>query len=200
VSLAGGEFPIPLTTGLGTVSVEFRKFGIQLKFMPTVMSDGLINLQLSTEVSEIDQSIGVQVGGFTVPGLSSRQSDTTVRLRDGQSFAVAGLLSDKVRSMVGKVPGLGEIPILGSLFRSTQYRREETELLIVVTARLVRPVAPQDAPFLPGEDELNDPDDFELFLLGRTGRKAKLAPARGQAIAVRPEPAGGPAGDIGYVR
>jgi pilus assembly protein CpaC len=206
--LAGGEFPIPLSTGLGGLSVLFKKFGIQLKFLPTVLSDGVINLHLETEVSEIDPSLGVSLGGFVVPGLTSRQSETTVRLRDGQSFAVAGLLSDRVRSTVGKVPLLGEIPILGALFRSTSYRRDESELLVVVTARLVRPVSAHDAPFMPGSGETNDPDDFELFLLGRTTGSSNANPPRGQAIPVKGNseraaaggPAGGPAGDIGFMR
>jgi pilus assembly protein CpaC len=198
--LAGGEFPIPLTSGLGTVNVEFKKFGIQLKFTPTVLSDGMIHLKMASEVSEIDPSVSVQIGGFTIPGLSTRQSETTVRLSDGQSFAIAGLLSDKVRSAISKVPGLGDIPILGALFRSTEYRRDESELLVVITAKLVRPVGAQDAPMMPGEDELNDPDDFELFLLGRSGRAPQVRGERGQAIPVRASSAGGPAGEIGYIR
>jgi pilus assembly protein CpaC len=198
--LAGGEFPVPISTALGSINVTYKKFGIILKFLPTVLSDGMVNLHMSTEVSEIDQSLAVVIGGFSVPGLSSRQSETTVRLHDGQSFAVAGLLSDKVRSTIGKLPGLGEIPVLGALFRSTQYRRDETELLVVVTVHLVRPVAKQDAPLLPGEDELNDPDDFELFLLGKTGRTPREKPARGEAIPVHGHRLGGPAGDIGYER
>jgi pilus assembly protein CpaC len=197
--LAGGEFPIPLASGFGTVQVEFKKFGIQLKFTPTVLSDGLINLKLATEVSEIDNSLSVTIAGFTVPGLTSRQSETTVRLRDGQSFAIAGLLSDRVRSTVGKLPVLGDIPVLGALFRSTQFSRDETELLVVVTAKLVHPVSPQDAPFMPGEEELNDPDDFELFMLGRNHRGPREVPARAEAIPVRGLRSG-PVGDIGYIR
>ena len=197
--LAGGEFPIPLASGFGTVQVEFKKFGIQLKFTPTVLADGLINLRLATEVSEIDNSLSVTIGGFSVPGLSSRQSETTVRLRDGQSFAIAGLLSDKVRSSAAKLPLLGDIPILGALFRSTSFRRDETELLVVVTAKLVHPVSPQDAPFMPGEEELNDPDDFELFLLGMNRHRPREQPARAEAIPVRGQRSG-PVGDIGYTR
>jgi pilus assembly protein CpaC len=198
--LAGGEFPIPLASGLGTVQVTYKKFGIQLAFTPTVLSDGLINLKLATEVSEIDPSLGVQLGGFSVPGLSSRQSESTVRMRDGQSFAVAGLLSDKARTSIAKVPGLGDVPILGALFRSSQFRRDETELLVVITTRLVHPVGARDAPRLPGGDEVNDPDDFSLFLLGRAAQTPSEVPKRGEAIAVpRPQP-GGPAGQVGYIR
>jgi pilus assembly protein CpaC len=198
--LAGGEFPIPIASGFGTVQVTFKKFGIQLIFTPTVLSDGLLSLQLATEVSEIDPSLGVQLGGFNVPGLTSRQSSTTVRLRDGQSFAIAGLLSDRARNSVAKVPGLGDIPVLGALFRSSAFRRDETELLVVITAHLVHPVSPKDAPFLPGGDEINDPDDFELFLLGRTARKSKHPASRGEAVSVPDHHLGGPAGEIGYAR
>ncbi len=198
--LAGGEFPIPLASALGQVQVDYKKFGIQLKFTPTVLGDGLLSLKLATEVSEIDPSIGVSLGGFTVPGLSTRQSETTVRLRDGQSFAVAGLLSDKTRSVIDKVPLLGELPVLGALFRSTQFRRDESELLVVITARLVRPVAPGEAPKLPGHDELNDPNDVELFLLGKQSHWKRLAPERGQAIPVRKSRDGGPSGQMGYMR
>ena len=169
--------------------------------LSTVLAEGVINLKMESEVSEVDPSLGITLQGLVIPGLTSRQSETTVRLQSGQSFAVAGLLSDKVRSSVSKVPLLGEIPVLGALFRSTQYRRDETELLVVVTARLVKPVAAHDAPLMPGEDELNDPDDFELFLLGRTGRKPKLSPGRGEAIPVKGVTQnGGPSGDLGYVR
>lgn len=198
--LAGGEFPIPLASGLGTVQVTFKKFGIQLSFTPTVLSDGLINLQLASEVSEVDPSLGVQLGGFTVPGLSTRQNSSTVRLRDGQSFAIAGLLSDKARSNIAKLPVLGDIPILGALFRSSSFRRDETELLVVITAHLVHPVSPKDAPFLPGGDQVNDPDDFELFLLGRDGHSAKHPASRGEAISVPGHHLGGPAGELGYAR
>jgi pilus assembly protein CpaC len=190
-----------LSSGLGAVAVEFKKFGIQLKFLPTVLDAGLVNLHLAAEVSEIDPSIGVTIGGFTVPGLTSRQSDTTVRLRDGQSFAIAGLLSDRVRSSVGKVPFLGELPILGALFRSTQWRRDESELLVLVTVHLVRPVGPHEMPKLPGAEELNDPDDFELFLLGRMSHWGGKRPGPGEAIPVTERDAvAKPAGEVGFAR
>jgi len=192
--LAGGELPIPLSSGLGTVTVEFKKFGIRLVFTPTVIADDTIHLQLMTEVSEPDPLLSVTVAGFTVPGLTSRQSETTIRLKDGQSFAIAGLLSDRVRSLVKKVPLLGDFPILGALFRSTSFQREETELLVVVTARLVRPLAPHEVPPLPGEQEVNDPDDFELFLLGRTTRGwGESEPDKERKTAKR-----GPSGKVGF--
>jgi pilus assembly protein CpaC len=184
--LAGGELPIPLGGSFGQVQVEWKKFGILLDFTPTVIANDTIHLDLSAEVSEIDQSLSITIGGTTIPGLSSRQSQTTVRLGDGQSFAIAGLLSDKVRSQIEKVPLLGSIPILGALFRSSQYRRDETELLVVVTARLAKPVAPHQLPPLPSERELNNPSDFELFLLGSDGGDRPVE--------------GGPAGARGFVR
>jgi pilus assembly protein CpaC len=191
--LAGGELPIPFVSGLGNVTVEWKKFGIQLVFTPTVIADDTIHLKMATEVSEPDPLLAVSIGGFTIPGLQSRQSETTVRLKDGQSFAIAGLLSDKTRSLVKKVPLLGDIPILGALFRSTNYQREETELLVVVTTRLVRPLAPHEVPPMPGDDEVNDPDDFELFMLGRLSRGWGESDGGQNASARR-----GPSGEVGF--
>ncbi len=162
--LAGGEFPIPLPQSLGQVAVEYRKFGIQLSFTPTVLGKD-IQMKLAMTVSDVDQSLGVRLASTNVPGLTTRHSETTIRLRDGQSFVIAGLLSDKVRSSVDKVPWLGDIPIIGSLFRSSSYRRDETELLVVVTAHLVRPL--NEKPKMPGENEVSDPSDLELFWLGK---------------------------------
>jgi pilus assembly protein CpaC len=205
--LSGGEFPIPVSTGLGAVGVQWKKFGIILNFTPTVVSEGFLHLRLQTEVSDIDNSRTVTVGGFSIPGLISRQSETTVRLSDGQSFAIAGLLSDEVRSTISKVPLLGDIPILGALFRSISYQRSESELIVVVTARLTKPVAPHELPPLPTEDELNDPNDFELFLLGSegTGRPPKEDDGgkkdhaaifdRSRAYAGR-----GPSSEVGFIR
>ena len=167
--LAGGEFPIPVSTGLGAVGVQWKKFGIILNFTPTVVSEGFLHLKLQTEVSDIDTSRTITIGGFSVPGLISRQSETTVRLSDGQSFAIAGLLNDQIRSTISKVPILGDIPILGALFRSVNYQRAESELIVVITARLTKPVAPHELPPLPTDDELNDPSDFDLFLMGGEG-------------------------------
>jgi pilus assembly protein CpaC len=162
--LAGGEFPIPLPQGLGQIAVDFKKFGIQLAFTPTVVGD-TIQLAVAVTVSDIDQQLGVRLESVTVPGLTSRHAESTIRMKDGQSFVIAGLLSDRVRSSLDKVPWLGDMPILGALFRSTSYRRDETELLVVVTAHRVRPLG--ERPELPGEDARVDPSDLELFLLGR---------------------------------
>jgi pilus assembly protein CpaC len=197
--LAGGEFPIPLSTGLGQTSVSWKKFGIILNFTPTVIDQSTIHLKLGAEVSDIDPSRGVTLGGFFVPGLSSRQSETTVRLGDGQSFAIAGLLSNRVRSQIDKVPLLGDLPILGALFRSVDYRRDESELLVVITAHLAKPLAPHEVPALPTDDELNDPGDFELFLMGLEGRSAPASPGK-PADSRRASRGRGPAGEIGFVR
>ncbi len=192
--VAGGELPIPLGGSFGQTQVEWKKFGILLDFTPTVIAGDTIHLDLKAEVSDIDQSLAITIGGTTIPGLTSRQSETTIRLGDGQSFAIAGLLSDRVRSQIEKVPLLGSIPILGALFRSTQYRREESELLVVVTARLAKPVAPHQLPPMPTERELNHPGDLELFLMGWDGG-GKTTPRD-----VSARPAGGPSGARGFVR
>lgn len=191
--LAGGEFPVPFTSGLGQTSVMWKKFGILLRFTPTVIDQSTIHLNLATEVSDIDASASITVGGTTIPGLSSRQSETTIRLGDGQSFAIAGLLSDRLRSQIDEVPFLGSVPVLGMLFRSTSYRQEETELLVVVTARLARPVAPHELPPLPTEEVDEDPNDFELFVMGwgadaGDGRSKNGASGRG------------PSGEVGFTR
>lgn len=165
--LAGGEIPIPLASALGQITVTWKKFGIILKFTPTVLGESTIHLKLEAEVSDLDPAASVTIAGTTIPGLTSRQSETTVRLGDGQSFAIAGLLSDKVRSQIDKVPWLGSIPIIGALFRSSAYQREESELLVVVTARLARPVAPEAVPPLPTSRSGIEPGNFDFFLLGR---------------------------------
>jgi pilus assembly protein CpaC len=164
--LAGGEIPIPLATSLGALNVQWKKFGIQLGFTPTVLDQGTINLKVAAEVSDIDPANGIQASGIYIPGITSRQAETTVRLGDGQSFAIAGLMSEKVRSTIDKVPGLGSIPILGALFRSSQYQSQETELLVVITVRLVKPVAPHEVPPIPNDFEKQNPDDMAFFLMG----------------------------------
>ncbi len=188
--LAGGEFPIPLTSTFGSTTVEWKKFGIILKFTPTVIGGTTIHMSLSSEVSDIDPTTSISIGGLTIPGLISRQSETTVRLGDGQSFAVAGLLSDKIRSQIDRIPVLGSLPILGALFRSTRYQKTETELLVVVTARLVRPLAPHELPPLPTEYENNNPSDLALFLLGLEGKRVDVHGAPGR----------GPSGATGFAR
>jgi pilus assembly protein CpaC len=189
--LAGGEFPIPLPGSLGQTAVDFKKFGVQLQFVPTVVGS-TIQLKLAATVSDIDFALGVRLASVTVPGLTSRHSETTVRLRDGESFAIAGLLSDRVRSTVSKFPGLGDLPVLGTLFRSTSYRREETELLVVVTAHLVTPQG--EKPYMPAEDQLADPSDLELFLIGSIESKEEADPK------LHPHKRARPSGPVGFAR
>jgi pilus assembly protein CpaC len=186
------------------VTVQWKKFGIMLAFTPTVVGDGLLNLRLATEVSDIDASRTVTVGGYSIPGVTTRQSETTVRLGDGQSFAIAGLMSSRMRSQIDKIPLLGDLPILGALFRSVTYSRDESELLVIVTAHLARPMSPHEVPRLPTDDEQNDPNDFELFLLGSEGRGA---PERAQEHSSTSASANsfehvrrGPAGELGFIR
>jgi pilus assembly protein CpaC len=169
--LAGGEFPIPTNAANGQISTEFKQFGIVMEFAPIVLGGGIMQLAVVAEVSDIDFAAGITTGVITIPGLTSRRIETVVRLRDGESFAVAGLLSNRTKSLVEKVPLLGDIPVLGALFRSTQYRQEETELLVVITPRLVE--ALPTMPELPGERMVNHPSDLELFLLGRGLRERR---------------------------
>jgi pilus assembly protein CpaC len=206
---AGGEVPIILAGNLGSLSVEFKKFGVRLKFTPTVLGDRTLNLNVFAEVSELDPSSGVVLGGFQIPGFKVRNGETTVRLRDGQSFAMAGLLSDSIRSSVDKIPLLGDIPILGALFRSTAFQREETELLVVVSAHLVQPLSPDQVPPLPGEEDINDPDDLRLFLLGHIDgwkkekkKEDESNTTSGQTSLPAKEsaPIAGIAGPVGFIR
>lgn len=193
--LAGGELPIPLASSFGQVSVEWKKFGIQLQFTPTVIGDA-IHLKLRSEVSDIDPTNAIVVGGTSIPGLTSRQSETTIRLGDGQSFAIAGLLSDRVRSENARLPVLGSLPIIGALFRSSSYQRDESELIVVVTGRLARPVSPHELPPLPTDFERNDPSSASFFLLGSEGEPA---PTSSSAAPARDEKRG-PSGERGFVR
>ena len=190
--LAGGEFPIPLPQALGQVAIEYKKFGVQLEFTPTVVDD-TIQLTVDMVVSDLDFSLGIKLSNVTVPGLTTRRNAATVRMKDGQSFAIAGLISDKVRSNADKVPYLGDVPILGMLFRSTRYQRDESELVVVVTARRVR--ALDRRPVLPGENERTDPADLELFVLGAHEGKPSGS-KRPTTAAPRTQQA--PAGAVGF--
>jgi pilus assembly protein CpaC len=163
--LAGGEFPIPVPQGLGTVAIDYKPFGVGLNFTPTVLSEGAISINVAPEVSELDFSTAIQFSGFVVPGITTRRASTTIELADGQSFAIAGLLRDTIKEQVSKFPLLGEIPILGALFRSQSYLKNETELIIIVTPHLVKPLnmAKQTLP----TDYLIEPSDTEFYLEGR---------------------------------
>jgi pilus assembly protein CpaC len=169
--LAGGEFPVPVPQGLGTVAIEYKPFGVGLKFTPTVLDDKKINIKVAPEVSELDFSNVVQLEGFAVPGLSTRKAETVVELADGQSFAIAGLLRETVRDAMDKFPLLGDIPILGSLFRSRAFQKAETELIIIATPHLVKPIdaTKQSLP----TDYYQEPNDTEFYILGLMEGRAK---------------------------
>ncbi|MEL6799747.1 MAG: type II and III secretion system protein family protein [Pseudomonadota bacterium] len=164
--LAGGEFPIPIVDDDNNVAIEFRPFGVELAFTPRVVDGDVINLQLTAAVSGIDPTVVVQTGGFSVNGFRRRETSTVVEMRDGESFAIAGLLQDDFQDLVGQVPWLGDIPVLGTLFRSSEYERRQSELVIIVTPHLVTPVR-GDALVL-STDRVRPPSESELFLGGRT--------------------------------
>ncbi len=138
--LAGGEFPIPIAQGLGQVTVQFRQFGVSLAYTPTVLSNGRISMRVRPEVSELSTQGAITLNGFQVPAITTRRTETTVELGSGQSFMIAGLMSANSQNSLDKAPGLGDVPILGNLFRSREFRRGETELVIIVTPYLVKPV------------------------------------------------------------
>ncbi|TFI57865.1 type II and III secretion system protein family protein [Sphingomonas parva] len=199
--LAGGEFPIPMASGINGTSVEFKQYGVSLAFTPFVLEGGRISMRVRPEVSELSPEGSVQIGGFTIPGLTTRRVETTVELGSGQSFMIGGLLRNNSTNSIDKAPGLGSVPILGALFRSNNFRRNETELVIVVTPYLVRPVnAGQIA--LP-TDGSTLPNTAERVLLGtaETGVSGARRPApqvveggtAGPGIASAPTPAPAPA-------
>jgi pilus assembly protein CpaC len=168
--LAGGEFPVPTNqttnAGVPTITVEFKPFGVSLAFTPTVIDSDLINLVVAPEVSQIDkQTAPVVINGFVIPGISTRRARTTVELRDGQSFAIAGLLQSDFSDQVQQIPGLSDIPILGALARDSQFQRKETELVIIITPRLVQP-APPEALAAP-TDGFVPPSDADIFVNGQ---------------------------------
>ncbi len=142
--LAGGEFPIPIAQGLGQVTVQFREFGVSLAYTPTVLSNGRISMRVRPEVSELSTQGAITLNGFQVPSITTRRTETTVELGSGQSFMIAGLMSANSQNALDKAPGLGDVPILGNLFRSREFRRGETELVIIVTPYLVKPVDAKD--------------------------------------------------------
>ncbi len=160
--LAGGEFPIPLSQGLGTTTIEYKNYGVSLAYSPTVLANGRISMRVRPEVSELTSQGAINLNGFQVPGLITRRAETTVELGSGQSFMIAGLLSNNAQNSIEKAPGLGDVPILGNLFRSTNFQRNETELVIVVTPYLVKPVDARDIA-LP-TDGYEKPTEFQRLL------------------------------------
>ncbi|MBJ7438899.1 MAG: type II and III secretion system protein family protein [Sphingopyxis sp.] len=200
--LAGGEFPIPVVQGNGGgggggaggggqgISIEFKPFGVSLGFTPTILADGVINLVVEPEVSSIDPTASIVLNDITIPGLQTRRAKTTLELRDGESFAIAGLIRQDFSTTVRQVPLLGSIPIIGSLFRSSGFKRGETELLIVVTPRLVQPIRPNQVA-LPTE-RVGDPTELDLFLLGRTDNAVPAIPPVQQQMPPKAPPAPAP--------
>ena len=200
--LAGGEFPIPVGQDSDDegvdITIEFKEFGVGLSFTPTVIGQDLINLVLFTEVSEIDPTVSIVVDNLVIPGLQVRRAKTTVELRDGQAFAIAGLLQDDFEDSVRQFPLLGDLPILGTLFRSTQFQRNLTELVVIITPRLVQPVVP--TALATPLDRFMPPSEFELFFLGRTeGALPPPATEEDPAGALARRAAGGIVGPYGYI-
>jgi pilus assembly protein CpaC len=203
--LAGGEFPIPVAQSSTTstvdgvsvstpvITVEFKEFGVGLSFTPTVLGDGLINLAVKPEVSQIDTSAerSVTQNGFRIPALTTRRASTTVELRDGESFAIAGLLQNDFSDQIRAFPWLGDLPILGTLFRSTAYQRQETELVIIVTPRLVKPARAGE--LASPTDRFVAPTEADLFLMGKTEDPRSGTEAAG------PLGGGGAAGTYGHI-
>ena len=164
--LAGGEFPVPqigaTSAGFTTPTFEFKKFGVSLVFVPTVLDNGIINLRLAPEVSELDFANAVTISGTTIPSLVVRNARTTIELRDGQSFAIAGMFQSRNTRATDQVPWIGSVPILGTLFQSSAFQNNETDLVIIVTPHLVKPATPSDRLATPLDQRLpsNDVDFF----------------------------------------
>ena len=182
--LAGGEFPVPISQSLGSVTIEYKQYGVGLAFTPFVLADGRISMRVRPEVSELSAEGSIRLNGFNVPALTTRRAETTVELGSGQSFMIAGLLRNTNTNNIDKAPFLGDIPILGALFRSTSYRRQETELVIIVTPYLVRPVSGQLAA---PTDGYRAPTDTQRIFGNKTysgtSAPAAAAPAPGAASA-----------------
>ena len=172
--LAGGEFPVPEVGATGTPSFGFQPYGVGLSFTPTVLTNGIINLVIKPEVSEIDTSHTVTVAGTSVPGLITRKASTTLELRDGQSFMLGGLLQNSGTNNLDQLPWLGDVPVLGALFRSTEYQKNETDLVILVTPHIIKPLTPTDPIHTPLDGSL-PPNDVDLFLMGKTEVSPELA-------------------------
>ncbi|HKU75661.1 MAG TPA: pilus assembly protein N-terminal domain-containing protein [Pyrinomonadaceae bacterium] len=157
--LAGGEFPIPVVqsgSGLSSVTIVFKEYGVRLNFKPTIIDEDHIRLELEPEVSTLDFANGIRMDGFVIPALRTRRAKTGVELRDGQSFALAGLLDNSETQQLSRVPGLGDIPILGNLFRSRQFQKNESELMFIVTTQIVKPVNRDDLPRIPAVENLKN--------------------------------------------
>jgi pilus assembly protein CpaC len=201
--LAGGEFPIPVNqfasggSTLPTITIVYKEFGISLAFTPTLLQDGLINMVVNPEVSSIDPTTSVQLGTISVPGIKVRRAHTTVELRDGESFTIAGLLSDNYQNSIRQYPFVGDLPIIGALFRSPGFQSDQTELVIVVTPHLV---TPQRMVAATPADHFVPPSDLELFLFGtQRGSAANLKPEDRALMSADPAGKGGMDGPYGHV-
>lgn len=166
--MVGGEFPVPVLDD-GDVTIDYKEYGVKLAFSPTVVRKDTVYLDIQTSVSDIDYATTVGAAGTTVPGVTTREAKTSLELRDGQSFAIAGLLKENVSSAIDKIPFLGDLPILGALFRSKEFRKSETELVIVVTPHLVRPMNPDQVPPLPGDHIAVNQNAFDFIFMNRIG-------------------------------
>ncbi len=165
--LVGGEFPIPMQGENNNTTVQFKRYGIILRFTPFVTGKETITIQVAPEVSSPDYSLAILSGGVSVPGLKTRRGTTTLQLKDGQTFIMAGLLKEEMYTTVNKFPFLGDLPILGTLFTSKEFQKNETELMVIVTPRLVRALNPEEVPDLSGSNQIGDIDDVDFFLLNR---------------------------------
>jgi pilus assembly protein CpaC len=170
--LAGGKYPIPVPGTLGTVTIDYERYGVGLSFTPTVLRDGLINLKIMPQVSELDTSHPILINGTSVPPLILREASTTIELRDGQSFVIGGLLQNVSTTAQDQMPWLGDVPVLGALFRSAAYQKNETDLAIIVTPHLVRPISPGTPVKTPLDNTL-PANDIDFFLMG----KSEITPA-----------------------
>jgi pilus assembly protein CpaC len=179
--LAGGEYPVPVAQRDGLFSVEYKPFGIELNFVPRVVDKGVINLEMTAAVSAIDPTNSVNINGFQVDAFTRRETSTTVEMRDGESFAIAGLIEEKFLDNAAQLPWLGDVPILGALFRSADYQRSQTELVIIVTAYLVTPTR-GEALALP-TDRIRPPSEKDLFLFGRMSRTSRNSSAAANEVA-----------------
>jgi pilus assembly protein CpaC len=174
--LAGGEFPVPGESDSGGITIEYRPFGVEMNFTPVVVDKDIINLTINAAVSSLDTANGFDPGnGAVIPAFKRRETSTTVEMRDGESFAIAGLLQDDFRDANSQIPWIGDLPVLGALFRSSEYQRAQTELVIIVTPHLVTPVA-GEALALP-TDRVRIPTERELFLFGDVAKGPKSGAA-----------------------
>lgn len=187
--LAGGEFPSVTSQGLTGTEIEWKEFGVRLRFTPTVIGRQMIRLRVAPEVSELDPTTGIQTGDVRIPfGLTQRRAETTIELASGSTIAIAGLLSERVRGLSQKVPALGDVPVLGALFSSVNYQKDVTELVILVTPELVAPLQPDQVDPVPGQFA-RDPNDFELFGLQMLeGKPACEEPCPADAFETRATP------------